>query len=269
VNKYFGGLWIMENKVKKMPALFVGHGTPMNAIEDNDYTRKWAKIASNIPKPEAILSISAHWYTDGSRITDEAHPKMIYDMYGFPEELYRIEYKAKGAPELAHLTKNLIKRDVMIDNSWGYDHGTWSVLNKMYPEADIPVYQLSVDGSADAETHFQIGQEISALREKGVLILGSGNVVHNLSRISWGMQGGYPWAIDFDNYIKDKIIKKQYRDVIDYERAGKSSELAFFTPDHFYPLLYVLGTSREDDRLSIFNDSCAMGSMSMTCYLFE
>ena len=135
--------------------------------------------------------------------------------------------------------------------------------------ADIPVYQLSVDSSANAETHFQIGQEIGALREKGVLIIGSGNVVHNLSKLSWGMEGGYPWAVEFDKYIADKIIKKQYQDVIHYENAGKSSELAFFTPEHFYPLLYILGAAKEDDRLSIFNDSCTMGSLSMTCYLFE
>ena len=193
-------------ETKKMPALFIGHGSPMNAIEDNQYTRNWIEIAGEFPKPKAILAISAHWYTDGSRITDEAHPKMVYDMYGFPDELYKVLYEAKGAPELAHLTKDLIKRDVKIDNSWGYDHGTWSVLCKMYPEADIPVYQLSVDSSASAQTHFKIGQEISALREKGVLILGSGNVVHNLSKISWEMEGGHPWAVDFDNYIKNKII---------------------------------------------------------------
>jgi len=259
----------MEKTIKKMPILFVGHGSPMNAIGFNDYSRSWAKIAGDIPKPEAILAISAHWYTDGSRITDAVNPKMVYDMYGFPDELYKIEYKAKGSPELAYLTKNLIKKEVKIDNSWGYDHGTWSVLCKMYPDADIPVYQLSVDRNASADTHFQLGQEISALREKGVLIVASGNVVHNLSKINWDMEDGYPWAIEFDNYIKEKIIEKQYQDVINYKKAGKSSELAFFTPEHFYPLLYILGASKEDDRLSVFNNSCAMGSTSMTCYLFE
>jgi len=252
-----------------MPALFVGHGSPMNAIEDNEYTRNWAKIAGEIPKPTAILAVSAHWYTTGSRITDEEYPKMVYDMYGFPDELYKVEYKAKGSPELAHLTKDIVKRNVKIDNSWGYDHGTWSVLSKMYPGADIPVYQLSVDSSVSAETHFQIGQALSALREKGVLILGSGNVVHNLEKIHWGMTGGHPWAVEFDHYIKDKIISRQYQDVINYENAGKSSELAFFTPEHFYPLLYVLGAAKEDDQVSIFNDSCVMGSLSMTSYLFQ
>lgn len=259
----------MRNATKKMPILFVGHGSPMNAIEDNDYSRGWAKIANEIPKPEAILSISAHWNTHGTRISDAANPETIYDMYGFPEELYRVAYKVKGSPELAHVTKNLISRDVKVDNSWGCDHGTWSVLCKMYPMADIPVFQLSVDNDISAAEHFQIGQEISSLREKGVLIFGSGNVVHNLTRINWDMEGGHPWAVEFDNYIMGKIIKEQYQDVIHYKKAGKSSELAFFTPEHFYPLLYILGASRDDDRLTIFNDSCTKGSLSMTSYLFE
>lgn len=254
---------------KKMPALFVGHGTPMNAIEDNQYTRNWRAVADEFPKPKAILAISAHWYTSGSLVNDETNPKMVYDMYGFPDELYKVVYGAKGAPKLAHLTKDLIKSSVKIDNSWGYDHGTWSVLCKMYPEADIPVYQLSVDRNASAEIHFQIGQQISALREEGVLILGSGNVVHNLSKISWEMEGGHPWAIDFDSYIKNKISSREYENVINYKTAGKSSELAFYTPDHFYPLLYILGASREDDTLKIFNDSCDLGSLSMTSYLFK
>lgn len=259
----------MRNKGERMPALFIGHGSPMNAIEDNEYTRNWEKLVCEIPKPKAILSISAHWYTKDTRIMDEEAPRMIYDMYGFPDELYEITYKTKGAPSLAALTRKLIKKNVKIDNSWGYDHGTWSILNKMYPEADIPVYQLSVDSSASAKMHFQIGQDLSNLREKGVLILGSGNVVHNLSRINWTMEGGYPWATEFDTYIKDKIIKREYQDVIHFERAGKSVESAFMMPDHFYPLLYVLGASKENDQLSIFNDSCILGSLSMTSYLFK
>ncbi|MEI8199551.1 MAG: 4,5-DOPA dioxygenase extradiol [Eubacteriales bacterium] len=253
----------------KMPALFIGHGSPMNAIEDNKYTKNWAKTAGQIPRPEAILSISAHWYTRGTRIMTAASPSMVYDMYGFPDALYRVEYKAPGAPAFAQETINLIGRDVKIDNKWGFDHGTWSVLCKMYPEADIPLYQLSVDMNADAQTHFQIGQEIAALRDRGVMILGSGNIVHNLGRINWGMDAGMPWAEEFDNYVKEKIVKREFDDVIHYEKAGESSEIAFPTPDHFFPLLYVLGASHKDDRLTVFNDSCTMGSMSMTCCLFE
>jgi 4,5-DOPA dioxygenase extradiol len=260
---------VMKNTTQTMPALFVGHGSPMNAIEDNDFTRNWAKIVDEFPTPKAIIAISAHWYTNGSRITDEEHPKMIYDMYGFPDELYKVEYNAKGSPDLAHLVQKLPKRNIMIDNSWGYDHGTWSVLTKMYPEANVPVIQLSVDNQADAETHFQMGKEISNLRENGVLIFASGNIVHNLERINWGMRGGYRWADEFDLYIKDKITKRQYHDVINYENAGNNSKLAFFTPEHFYPLLYILGASNENDKVSIFNDSCVMGSLSMTSYLFR
>ncbi len=255
--------------MKKMPALFIGHGSPMNAIEENQYTKNWREIARQIPKPEAILAISAHWYTNGTRIMDEPQPKMIYDMYGFPQELYEINYKAPGAPELAHATKDLIHENVIYDNSWGFDHGTWSVLHVMYPEADIPVYQLSVDGRANGRTHFEIGQQVKDLREKGVLILGSGNVVHNLSKVDFSMSGGYNWAHEFDEYIKNRIEQRAFSDVIDYRKAGPSSEKAFWTPDHFYPLLYVLGASKDEDRLSIFNDSCVLGSLSMTSYLFE
>lgn len=260
---------MMEFSAKKMPTLFVGHGSPMNAIEANVFSANWSRLAGQMPRPEAILAISAHWYTSGSRISDAARPKMIYDMYGFPDELYQVAYDAAGAPEMAHLTRNLISRTVSVDNSWGIDHGTWSVLCHMYPQADIPVYQLSVDSHADAAVHFQIGRELQALREKGVLILGSGNVVHNLARIQWGMDGGLPWAVEFDAYIKDRITERQFEDVIQYRKAGKSSELAFFTPDHFYPLLYVLGASSPDDTLAISSQICTMGSMSMTCYLFQ
>lgn len=254
----------------KMPILFVGHGSPMNAIEDNGFTRNWEKMAARIPKPEAILSVSAHWYTRGSKIIDTASPRQIYDMYGFPDALYKLVYAPAGAPLLAQQTKALIEKEVQIDNSWGIDHGTWSVLCKMYPKADIPVYQLSIDAHADGETHFRIGQEIAKLREQGVLILGSGNVVHNLALINWDMEdAGYAWANEFDEYIKDKIIKREYSGVINYRKAGRSSELAFVTTEHFYPLLYVLGASKQEDKLTIFNDSCILGSISMTCYLFE
>lgn len=254
---------------ERMPAIFVGHGSPMNAIENNQYTEAWTKTAERIKKPAAILSVSAHWFTQGTKITDAPKPKVVYDMYGFPEALYRVVYQPDGMPALANETNQLIDRNVEIDNTWGIDHGTWSVLRRMYPKADIPVYQLSVDANADAQTHFRIGAEIKALREKGVMILGSGNIVHNLSQINWNMEDGYPWAQEFDTYIMDKVVGRQYHDVIDYKKAGRSAELAFYSPDHFNPLLYVLGTSQTDDRLTVFNNSCTMGALSMTCYLFE
>lgn len=255
--------------IERMPALFVGHGSPMNAIEDNEYSRNWSGIAKKIKRPEAILAVSAHWFTDGTRITDDADPKMVYDMYGFPDELYKVKYHAKGNPDLAFRTKGLIKNAVNIDNSWGIDHGVWSVLRHMYPEADIPLLQLSIDYKSEAAVHYRLGQEIASLRENGVMVLGSGNIVHNLSKISWGMNGGQPWALEFDEYIKENIINRQHQAVIDYENAGNSSKLAFPTPEHFYPLLYVLGASNKEDKITVFNNSCTMGSISMTSYLFE
>lgn len=251
-----------------MPVLFVGHGSPMNALEENEFTKNWVKMAQLIPRPKAILSISAHWYTDGTRITDAANPRTVYDMYGFPKELYQIEYQAPGAPELAHQAKSLIQRETIIDNSWGLDHGTWSVLHQMYPAADIPVLQLSIDKNADAETHYKIGKELKVLREQGVLIFASGNVVHNLRMVDWNMDKGYSWAEEFDEYVKEKILHKEYEDVIHYARAGQSSQMAFPTPDHFYPLLYTLGAAGDSDQLKVFNESCVMGSLSMTSYLF-
>ncbi|MDF2543147.1 MAG: ligB2 [Herbinix sp.] len=254
---------------KIMPALFVGHGSPMNALEDNSYSQNWKEIAKELPKPQAILAISAHWYTKGTNINDMENPRTLYDFYGFPKELYEVEYPAPGSPKYAHITKDILSKEVKIDNSWGIDHGTWSVLHRMYPNADVPVYQLSIDRNAPLETHYKLGQEISTLREDGVMILGSGNVVHNLSRVNWEMENGYPWADQFDDYIKHKIIERNHRDVIQYQSAGASSALAFQTEDHFCPLLYVLGATREDDRVSIYNDTCTLGSLSMTSYLFQ
>lgn len=255
--------------MKRMPSLFIGHGSPMNAIEDNQYSRQWEALGAQLPRPRAILSVSAHWFTSGTRVTDSPAPKTVYDMYGFPEELYQIVYPAPGAPDFALLTKSLVRRTVDTDNTWGLDHGTWSVLHRIYPNADIPVFQLSVDRNASAEDHFQIGRELHALREQGVLIFGSGNVVHNLSRISWDMDKGYSWAEEFDGYIRRNIESQNYENVIHFRNAGESSSLAFTFQDHFAPLLYVLGASDEDDRLSVFNDSCVLGSLSMTSYLFQ
>ena len=254
---------------KTMPVIFVGHGSPMNAIEDNAYTKAWQAVRKEIPRPSAILAVSAHWYTSGSRITDAERPKTVYDMYGFPDALYQVKYSPIGSPELARFVKKMSKQTVQVDNTRGLDHGAWSVLCKMYPDADIPVAQLSVDRTLTAEQHFQMGKEIRMLREQGVLILGSGNVVHNLARINWHMRGGYDWAEAFDLYIQESIVRRQYQPVMDYHLAGQCADLAFSSPDHFYPLLYVLGASDEKDNLTVFNNSCVLGSLSMTCYLFQ
>lgn len=255
--------------MKRMPALFVGHGSPMNAIEENHFVAEWKALGSKIPRPEAILAVSAHWFTRGTQVTDSQAPETIYDMYGFPDELYNIVYNAKGSPHFAHLAQNMISRKVGIDNSWGYDHGTWSVLHRIYPAADIPVFQLSVDRYASPAEHYKIGQELCGLREQGVLIFGSGNVVHNLAKVNWNIDGGYPWAEEFDAYIKENIISSNDEKVINYKETGASSALAFTTLDHFAPLLYALGASEKREGVTVFNDSCILGSLSMTSYLFE
>ncbi len=255
--------------MERMPVLFVGHGSPMNAIERNRFVTQWEGLAARLPRPQAILSVSAHWFTSGTRVMDSSNPRMIYDMYGFPEELYQVVYKAPGAPDFAHATRELIGDKVAIDDTWGFDHGTWTVLRSIYPKADIPVFQLSVDTHASAWDHYQMGAKLRVLREQGVLILGSGNIVHNLSRINWDMDGGYPWSEEFDNYIKDNVLSRNHENVIRFEQAGPSSALSFTSLDHFAPLLYVLGASDERDHVSVFNDSCTLGSLSMTSYLLD
>lgn len=254
---------------ERMPALFVGHGSPMNAIEANSFSRTWSRLGKEFKRPEAILVVSAHWYTHGIRISDTTDPKMIYDMYGFPEALYKVQYPAKGSPGTARLVKDLVEDGIQIDNSWGIDHGAWSVLCHMYPDADIPVLQLSVDASADANSQYMTGKKLAPLRDLGVMILGSGNVVHNLAKLRWDQEYGFPWALEFDQYISDKIRADDHEAVIHYKNAGDCAKNAFTTPEHFYPLLPVLGAASSEDQLTIFNDECLMGSLSMTSYLFD
>ena len=254
----------------KMPVLFIGHGSPMNAIEDNEYTRSWRSIAERIPKPEVILSISAHWFTKGTKVMNEEKPKTIYDMYGFPKELYEVIYNSPGSPSIAKVSKELISKETEYDNSWGIDHGTWSVLVHMYPDRDIPVFQISIDANAPSEAHYKIGKELRSLREKGVLIFGSGNIVHNLRLVDWHKENtGFDWAYEFDNYIYENIKTKNHNNIINYNKLGEIAKLAVPTPDHFYPLLYTLGALDEEDKVSVFNKSCVLGSLTMTSYLWE
>ena len=254
----------------KMPVLFIGHGSPMNAIEDNEYSRTWRSIAEKIPKPEAILSISAHWFTKGTKVMNEEEPKTIYDMYGFPKELYEVIYNSPGSPSIANLSKELISKETEYDNSWGIDHGTWSVLVHMYPNRDIPVFQISIDANAPPETHYKIGKELRSLREKGVLIFGTGNVVHNLRLVDWHKGSkGFDWAYEFDDYIYENIETKNHNNIIKYNELGEIAKLAVPSPDHFYPLLYTIGALDEEDKVSVFNKSCELGSLTMTSYLWE
>ncbi len=252
-----------------MPVLFVGHGSPMNAIEDNAFTQAWRAAAAALPRPRAILCVSAHWYTAGSLLMDLAQPRIIYDMYGFPDELYRVAYPAPGAPDVAMAAQALLG-GARLDGSWGFDHGVWSVLRQMFPLADIPVTMLSVDRLATPDEHYRLGQALRPLREKGVLILGSGNVVHNLARVRWDMQGeGLPWARQFDRYILDSIQAGRHDDVVHYERAGEPAKLAVPISDHYAPLLVALGAAGTADAVTVSNEACTLGSVSMTCYRFD
>jgi 4,5-DOPA dioxygenase extradiol len=271
------GLFIPLNPYKlkgvdymsQMPMMFVGHGSPMNAIEDNRYTRGWKEMVEHIPRPESIVSISAHWFTEGTKIMNEENPKTIHDMYGFPKELYEILYHAPGNQELAGNVKNLISRQSVFDNSWGIDHGTWSVLVHMYPERGIPVFQISIDAAAPPEVHYQIGRELKSLRNQGVLLFGSGNIVHNLGLIDWRLEDkGFDWAYQFDDYIKESINNRNHEKVMQYLNLGKTAKLAVPTPEHFNPILYILGASDEEDKILTYNNDCMLGSLSMTSYLF-
>ncbi len=256
--------------MSKMPTIFVGHGSPMNAIEDNEYSRTWREIAERIPKPDVILSISAHWYTKGTKIMNGESPRTVYDMYGFPKELYEVIYNPPGSPGIAKLSKELISKETEYDNSWGIDHGTWSVLVHMYPDRDVPVFQISIDAGAPPETHYKIGRELRSLRDKGVLIFGSGNIVHNLRLVDWDMGNkGFDWAYKFDDFIYENISKKNHNNILRFNEILDIAKLAVPTPDHFYPLLYVLGAVDADDKVSVFNKSCELGSLTMTSYVWE
>ena len=227
-------------------------------------------MAKAIPKPEAIISISAHWFTKGTKVMDEENPKTIYDMYGFPKELYEIIYNAPGNPKLARVAKNLISRDSVFDNSWGIDHGTWSVLVHMYPEREIPVFQISIDAFAPPEAHYQIGKELKSLRDQSVLLFGTGNIVHNLRRIDMGMRDKcFDRSHQFDDYIKDNILNGNHENVLNYMSLGESANLAVPTPDHFNPILYILGAADPEDKVTVYNEDFILGSVSMTSYLFN
>ena len=253
----------------RMPTVFAGHGSPMNAIEDNQYSRAWVTLGDTLPKPKAILSVSAHWFTRGTKINDSTDPAMIYDMYGFPDELYQLKYPAPGSPALAHRVKELLGDAVTTDNDWGVDHGSWSVLRRVFPHAEIPIVQLSVNALLSTAGHFALGQKLKPLRDEGILLFGSGNIVHNLSRVDWRMNDGQPWAQEFDQYIFNAVNGRRFEDAVNYKQAGESAGLAVPSLDHYVPLLYVLGASDESDTISVFNADCTMGSMSMTSYLFR
>lgn len=253
----------------KHPVLFIGHGSPMNGIEDNEFSRTWTKYGKEIPKPKAVLVISAHWLTKGTHITAMQNPKTIHDFGGFPQALFDVQYPAPGSPSLAEATSKLItSTTVGLDHDWGLDHGTWSVVKHMYPNADIPVLQLSIDYNQPAQYHYDLALQLKKLRKKGVLIIGSGNMVHNLRMISWEKMNevnyGFDWAIEMNSIFKEKISNGDFKALINYEKLGQAAKLAIPTPDHYYPLLYAIALQDDNDEVSFFNDKMVGGSLNMT-----
>jgi 4,5-DOPA dioxygenase extradiol len=249
-----------------LPAIFFGHGNPMNAVQNNGYTAAWRQVGRTISKPKAILSISAHWFVPETGVTITTAPRTIHDFGGFPRELYQVQYPAPGDPALARRVQAMLTPlPVRLDEGWGLDHGTWSVLCHVYPEADIPVVQLSLDETQPAAFHFEIGQKLAPLREEGVLIVGSGNVVHNLHAYAWGqhMPEPYDWAARFEKEARAMLLAGDNKLLIDYERLGADALLSIPTPDHYLPLLYVIGTRQESEALSFPVEGVDGGSISM------
>ncbi|MFZ2310134.1 MAG: 4,5-DOPA dioxygenase extradiol [Patescibacteria group bacterium] len=254
-----------------MPAIFIGHGSPMNAIEDNIYTQAWQELGKTLPRPKAILCISAHWYTDKTAVSDSEKPKQIYDFYGFPDELYEVNYPVTGSPELAKTVKELLVplTTIEYDNSWGIDHGAWVPLKNIFPEANIPTVQLSINYNQPAEFHYLLGQALKPLRQQGVMIICSGNIVHNLGLMSFEDNKPYSWATDFDNLVWKLLNKPDYNQLVDFKSLGKEYNLAIPTPDHYLPFLYFLGLQENNEKLTSFIDGLVYKSISMRSLILQ
>lgn len=254
---------------EKMPVLFLGHGNPLNAIEENQFVEGFRNIAKTIPRPETIICISAHWYTKGTKVTTMEFPKTIHYFWGFPKQLYEVQYPASGNPSLANKTKKLLNPTLVeLDKKWGLDHGAWSVIKHLYPKADVPVIQLSIDYTRTADHHYTLAQKLTSLRNKGVLIIGSGNIIHNLGLTDFQNfdkdDYGYDWAIEARDKVNSYLMDENFKALIDYQKQGKALQLAVPTPDHFLPMIYTLGLKRKNDRITLFNDKLVAGSLSMT-----
>lgn len=253
----------------KMPVLFLGHGSPMNAIEENEFVAGFRKVGSEIERPKAILCISAHWETKGTYVTAMQQPRTIHDFGGFPKELFEVQYPAPGSPELANETKNLVAHtDIQMDHKWGLDHGAWSIIKHMYPQADVPVIQLSLDYSKPPQYHFKLAKELAQLRRKGVLIVGSGNMVHNLRRVAWDklneVDYAYDWAAEASIKMKQYITTNEFEPLVHYSEQGLAFNLAIPTPEHYLPMIYTLALKEDTDTVQIFNDKAVAGSLTMT-----
>ena len=257
-----------------MPVLFVGHGSPMNAIEQNGFSATWRQLGDSLPKPNAILCISAHWETKGTKVTAMPQPRTIHDFGGFPQALFDVQYNTAGNPELAkEISAGVKLTEIVEDHTWGLDHGCWSILTNMYPDANIPVLQLSIDYTATPDYHYQLAKELHFLRSKGVLIMGSGNMVHNLRLVAWDKMATpnytYDWAAEANMLMKQWISNGDHVPLIDFKKQGKAFDLAIPTPEHYIPLLYTLGLKQEKEQISFFNDETMMGSLSMTSVLIH
>ena len=249
-----------------MPTIFFGHGNPMNAISRNPYSEGWAAVGASIPRPKAVLSVSAHWYIPGCAVTAVGAPRTIHDFGGFPKKLYEVSYPAPGSPDLARRVKSLLSPvSVVLDEKWGLDHGTWSVLTHVFPNADVPVVQLSIDERQPPLFHYEIGKRLAALREEGVLVIGSGNLVHNLHTYAWGQHGvqAFDWAVRFEKQVRELLLKGEDVRIVEYEELGRDAMLSAPTPDHYLPLLYVLGLRRKHEPISFPVEGIDGGSVSM------
>ena len=258
----------------QMPVLFIGHGSPMNAIEENEFVKGWREIGKTLPRPHAILCVSAHWETRGTFVTAMEKPQTIHDFGGFPKALFEVQYPAPGSPELARLTKEMVKKtEVELDEKWGLDHGAWSVINRMYPGADIPVIQMSLDYFQNPQYHYELARELSALRKKGVLIIGSGNMVHNLGLVAWDKLNapdyGFDWALEASEKMKKYILNGDHQSLINFKLQGRAFDLAIPSPEHYLPMLYALALKEENEKVTIFNDKAVGGSLTMTSFKIE
>ena len=266
-----------SNTFKRLPAVFIGHGSPMNAIEDNEFSKRWQQLGKSLPRPRAILCVSAHWETWGTLVTAMEEPRTIHDFGGFPPELYQAQYSAPGSTWLAGEIRNSIaSAKVSFDLDWGLDHGCWSVLQRMFPAADLPVVQLSLDYTRSAKEHYAIGRELTGLRDKGILIVGSGNMVHNLGlvevnagRRDFNKPFGFDWAIQANALFKKLIAEERHDELADYPALGEAVQMAVPTPEHFLPLLYVLAVKEKDEKITYFNDKPLAGSLTMTSFTIE
>ena len=258
----------------QLPVLFIGHGSPMNAIEENEFVTGWRNIGKTLPKPNAILCVSAHWQTRGTWVTAMEEPMTIHDFGGFPKALFEVQYPAPGSPELAKETQQIIKStQVGLDEKWGLDHGAWSVINRLYPEADVPVIEMSLDYYQSPQYHYDLARELVQLRRKGVLIIGSGNMVHNLGLVAWDKlnagEYGYDWAIEANETMKKFILDGDHQQLINYKSHGKAFALAIPSPEHYLPMLYALALKEENEKVTIFNDKAVAGSLTMTSFKIE